>query len=99
MKASKRGRSKEDWVSVLTIRDPGKHTFEAILLNVSKEALVNELRGKLQKGSVLCTDGFQAYVAIALPNDLSYKRLNVSEVIDKVFHIQNVNAHHGCLKG
>ncbi len=40
-----------------------------------------------------------AFVAIALPNDLSYKRLNVSEVIDKVFHIQNVNAHHGCLKG
>ncbi|CAI2300651.1 hypothetical protein XM69_c11745 [Vibrio parahaemolyticus] len=38
MKTSKRGRSKEDWVPVLTIRDLGKHTFEAILLNVSKEA-------------------------------------------------------------
>ncbi len=49
MKTSKRGRSKEDWVPVLTIRDLGKHTFEAILLNVSKEALVNELRGKVAK--------------------------------------------------
>lgn len=102
MKASKRGRSKEDWVPVLTIRDLGKHTFEASLLNVSKEALVKELKGKLQKDSVLCTDGFQSYVAITLRHDLIYKRLNVSEgirVIDKVFHIQNVNAHHGRLKG
>lgn len=102
MKASKRGRSKEDWVSVLTVRDRGKHTFEAILPDVSEESLANELKGKLQKDSVLCTDGLQPYVAISLRNDLIHKRLNVSagiRVIDKVFHIQNVNAYHSRLKG
>ncbi|OEE14826.1 transposase [Vibrio cyclitrophicus ZF207] len=102
MKASKRGRSKEDWVPVLTVRDRGKHTFEAILPNVSEESLANELKGKLQKDSVLCTDGLQPYVAISLRNDLIHKRLNVSagiSVIDKVFHIQNVNAYHSRLKG
>ncbi len=78
MKASKRGRSKEDWVSVLTVRDRGKHTFEAILPDVSEESLANELKGKLQKDSVLCTDGLQPYVAISLRNDLIHKRLNVS---------------------
>lgn len=31
MKAKKRGRSKEYWVPVLTVRDRGKHTYEAIL--------------------------------------------------------------------
>lgn len=36
MKALKRGRSKEDWVPVLTARDRGKHTFEAILGFVAK---------------------------------------------------------------
>ncbi len=102
MKASKRGRSKEDWVPVLTVRDRGKHTFEAILPNVSEESLANELKGKLEKDSVLCTDGLQPYVAISLGNDLIHKRLNVSagiKVIDKVFHIQNVNAYHSRLKG
>ncbi len=102
MKASKPGRSKEDWVPVLTVRDRGKHTFEAILPDVSEESLANELKGKLQKDSVLCTDGLQPYVAISLRNDLIHKKLNVSagiRVIDKVFHIQNVNAYHSRLKG
>lgn len=102
MNASKRGRSKEDWVPVLTVRDRGKHTFEAILPDVSEETLANELKGKLQKDSVLCTDGLKPYVAISQRNDLIHKRLNVSagiRVIDKVFHIQNVNAYHSRLKG
>lgn len=102
MKASKRGRSKEDWVPVLTVRDRGKHTFEAILPDVSEETLASELKGKLQKDSVLCSDGLKPYVAISLRNDLIHKRLNASlgiKVIDKVFHIQNVNAYHSRLKG
>lgn len=101
MNASKRGRSKEDWVPVLTVRDRGKHTFEAVLPDVSEVTLAKELQGKLQKDSVLCTDGLKSYVAIALRNDLNHKRLNVSagiKVIDKVFHIQNVNAYHSRLK-
>ena len=62
MKAKKRGRSKEDWVPVLTVRDRGKHTYEAILSSVSTEQLNKELQGKILKDSVLCADGFRSYI-------------------------------------
>ena len=53
MKAKKRGRSKDDWVPVLTVRDRGKHTYEAIILSVSTKHLNSELAGRIQKDSVL----------------------------------------------
>ena len=101
MKAQKRGRSKEDWVPVLTVRDRAKNTYEAILPNVTTETLHQELVGKLEKDSVLCSDGYKSYIALSEKNDLIHKRLNVAggiKVIDKVFHIQNVNAYHSRLK-
>lgn len=101
MKAKKRGRSKEDWVPVLTVRDRGKNTFEAILPSVTTDALHQELAGKLEKDSVLCSDGYKPYIALSEKNDLIHKRLDVAagvKVIDKVFHIQNVNAYHSRLK-
>lgn len=101
MKAKKRGRSKEDWVPVLTVRDRGKHTYEAIIPSVSTEHLNKELQGKIVKDSVLCSDGFRPYIKFAQGNDLIHKRLNVAagvQVVEKVFHIQNVNAYHSRLK-
>ena len=102
MKAKKRGRSKKDWVPVLTVRDMGKHTYEAIIPSVSTEQLNKELHGKILKDSVLCTDGFRSYIKFAHGKDLIHKRLDVAagvQVIEKVFHIQNVNAYHSRLKG
>ena len=101
MSALKRGRSKEDWVPVLTVRDRGKHTFESVLPDVKEEALAKELKGKLEKDSVLCTDGHKSYISLCLNNDLVHKQLNVSagiKVIDRVFHVQNVNAYHSRTK-
>ena len=101
MKAKKRGRSKEDWVPVLTVRDRAKNTYEAILPSVTTAALHQELVGKLEKDSVLCSDGYKPYIALSAKNDLIHKRLDVAggvKVIDKVFHIQNVNAYHSRLK-
>ncbi|MFT5807546.1 MAG: capsule polysaccharide export protein KpsC/LpsZ, partial [Moritella dasanensis] len=49
----------------------------------------------------LCTDGLRSYISVSLENDVIHKRLNISagiKVLDKVFHIQNVNAYHGRLK-
>lgn len=43
MKSKKRGRSKDDWVPVLTVRDRGKHTNEAILLSVNTQQRNEEL--------------------------------------------------------
>jgi transposase-like protein len=101
VKAKNRGRSKEDWVPVLTVRDRGKNTYEVIIPSVSTEQFNKELQGKIIKDSVLCTDGFRSYIKFAQSNDLIHKRLNVAaglQVIEKVFHIQNVNAYHSRLK-
>ncbi len=100
-KAGKRGRSKEDWVPVLTVRDRGTHTFEAILSSTSQEAISEQLVGKIEQDSVFCSDGYKSYIQFAKANGLVHKRLNLSagiRVIDKVFHIQNVNAYHSRLK-
>jgi transposase-like protein len=101
MKAKKPGRSVEDWVPVLTARDRAHHTFEAILPATTTEQIKKELAGKIEKDSVLCSDGFKAYIRFANDNDLIHKRLNSAagiRVIEKVFHIQNVNAYHSRLK-
>jgi len=102
MRAKKRGRSKEDWVPVLTVRDRAKNTYEAILPNVTTATLHQELNGRLVKDSVLCTDGFRAYIGAARQQDVIHKRLDVAagvKTIERVFHIQNVNAYHSRLKG
>ena len=59
------------------------------------------MTGKIEKDSVLCSDGYKSYIQFVQDNDLVHKRLNLSagiRVIDKVFHIQNVNAYHSRLK-
>ena len=68
---------------------------------VATTALHQELAGKLEKDSVLCSDGYKPYIALSVKNDLIHKRLDVAggiKVIGKVFHIQNVNAYHSRLK-
>jgi transposase-like protein/IS1 family transposase len=100
-KTGKRGRSKEDWVPVLTVRDRGTHTFEAILESTSQQAISEQLVGKIEQDSVFCSDGYKSYIQFTQDNGLVHKRLNLSagvRVIDKVFHVQNVNAYHSRLK-
>jgi len=63
--------------------------------------LHQELNGRLVKDSVLCTDGFRAYIGVARQQDIIHKRLDVAggiRKIERVFHIQNVNAYHSRLK-
>ena len=65
------------------------------------EFFTRQLKGKVQKDSVLCSDGYKPYIKFCVKNDLIHKRLDVSagiRVFDKVFHIQNVNAYHCRLK-
>ena len=100
-KAKKRGRSRDDWVPVLTARDRGQHTYEAILSACTTTQISLELDGKIETDSVLCSDGFKSYIKFAQANNLIHKRLNVAagiRVLDKVFHIQNVNAYHSRMK-
>jgi len=43
-------------VPVLTVRDRAKNTYEAVVPSVTSAALHQELAGKLEKDSVLCSD-------------------------------------------
>jgi len=101
-KESKRvGLSVGDQVPVLTARDRAHHTFDTILPVKTTQQIKQELSGKIEKDSVLCSDGFKSYIRFARDNDLIHKRLNCAagiRVIEKVFHIQNVNAYHSRLK-
>ena len=100
-KARKPGRSKEDWVSVLTIKDRSGQTCDAVISSVSAAQLNAEFKDKIEPDSVLCSDGLRSYVRVASENKLLHKQLNISagvRVIDTVFHIQNVNAYHSRLK-
>lgn len=94
-------RFKEELVPVLTVRDRGSHTFEAILGSTSLQEISEQLIGKIEQDSVFCSDGCKSYIQFAQNNGLIHKQLNSSagiRVIDKVFHIQNVNAYHSRLK-
>jgi hypothetical protein len=46
-KAKKQGRSKEDWVAVMTARDRSKHTYEAVLCSVTSAELNRNLMGRI----------------------------------------------------
>ena len=101
MKAKNQGHSKEGSVPVLTVRDRGKHTYETIIPSVSIEQLNKELQGKIIKDSILCIDGVRSYIKFAQSNDLIHKQLDVAvsvQLLEKVFHIQNINAYHSRLK-
>ena len=100
-KATSRGLSAKDWVPVLTARDRAKNTVEAILPKVTSVEIEKQLVDKLVKDCVFCSDGHKAYIKFTNENNLIHRRLNVAKkirVIDKVFHIQNVNAYHSSLK-
>ena len=56
MKAKKRGRSKDDWVPVLTVRDRGKHTYEGVISSVSTQEPNKELQEKITSCAVMALD-------------------------------------------
>ncbi len=74
MKAKRRGRPKEDWLSVLTVSDRTKNTYEAILPSATAAALHQELTGKLAKDSVLFSEGYEPYIKLSAKNDVIHLR-------------------------
>ncbi len=99
-KASKRGRSSEQ-VCVLVARDRSGATVSSVCESFNKETVANLLDSKLDEDVLLCTDDYSVYRAFSKDSGILHKKLNLSagiRVIDKVFHIQNVNAYHSRLK-
>ena len=99
-KAAKPGRSREQ-VCVLVARDRAGATLNRVLPEFSKDALVNALQPVLAEDVLLCSDGLSVYKAFATETGVVHKAVNVSagiRVVEKVFHIQNVNAYHSRFK-
>lgn len=60
-----------------------------------------ELEGKVSKQSVFCTDGHPSYAGFAKREQLDHKKIIASKgqrVIDRQYHIQNVNSLDSRLK-
>jgi transposase-like protein len=100
-RARQRGLSTEQ-VPALIARDRVGHTVDAVLPDLGAEAITAALGGVVAPDAVLCSDGAKAYATFAARHGLHHEPINVAagvRVRDGAFHIQNVNAYHGRLKG
>jgi hypothetical protein len=100
-RASKRGLSSEQ-VPALIARDRAGHTVGAVLPDLGAGAIEAALAPVVAADAVLCSDGAKAYAAFAAERGIRHEPINVAagvRVRDGAFHIQNVNAYHGRLKG
>src|ERR671928_1666331 len=100
-RASKRGRSAEQ-VPALIARDRAGHTADAVLPDRGAAAVGAALAPVVAGDAVLCSDGAEAYAAFAAARGIRHEPVNVAagvRVRDGAFHVQNVNAYHGRLKG
>lgn len=99
-KAQKRGLSKE-LDCVLVARDRSGHTLAKLMEQFNADALNKVLKPLLVNDTLLCTDGFRVYQSFTNKAHIPHQPLVASlgiRVIDKVFHIQNVNAFDSRLK-
>ncbi len=100
-RASQRGLSAER-VPALIARDRAGHTADAVLPDLGAEAVEAALAPVVADDAVLCSDGAKAYAAFAAERGLHHEPVNLAagvRVRDGAFHVQNVNAYHGRLKG
>lgn len=108
--ATKRGLSSEQ-VPILTALDNAGGIYEAILS--SRKDIEAALDGRIEPGSVLCSDGAAAYLAVAEAADADHRRVIVPTIIPHAVKtnptptkkrknghlgLGRVNAHHGQLK-
>ena len=100
-RAGKRGLSAEQ-VPALIARDRAGHTADAVLPDLGAAAIGAALGPVVAGDAVLCSDGAKAYATFAAERGIHHEPINVAagvRVRDGAFHIQNVNAYHGRLKG
>ncbi len=99
-KAKKRGLSEEQ-IPVLICRDRTGRTTDGVMKKVNAKTISAVLKPLLEKDTMLCADGNPAYVKVAHDMDVPLRAINVSagiRVIDKIFHVQNVNAYDSRLQ-
>lgn len=99
-KASRRGLSQEQ-VPVLVARDRSGATMDCVLKRSDHASLSAALKPFITKDAVLCSDGAKAFASAAREMGVEHHALNLSAGVrvEGPWHIQNVNAYHGRLKG
>src|SRR3954466_15532839 len=100
-RASKRGLSAEQ-VPALIARDRAGHTADAVLPDLGAAAIAAALGPVIASDAVLCSDGAKAYAVFAARHGSHHEPVNLAagvRVRDGAFHVRNVNAYHGRLKG
>ena len=101
--ARKRGGVGPAWehIAVLVVRDRSGQTADFGLEQCDTQHIAAALQPLVDKDAILCTDGANVYQSVARTLGLTHRAVNVSQgirVLDKVFHIQNVNAYDSRLK-
>ena len=104
-KSRKRGRSskrsKGERVPVLIVRDRTETVADFVFSKIEKEEIHNALKPLMGNEVVLCSDGNSIYHTFAKAENISHKRLIITDktfVVDKIFHIQNLNSYISRLK-
>ena len=94
-RASKAGISDEKVAVIASCdRSVNKDFKVATLGRISKKDIDNALEGKLDKVNTICSDSHRSYTAFAKDKEATHKKFNASKgqkVVDKVYHVQNVN--------
>ncbi len=104
-KAKKRGKSTKrrrgERVPVLIVRDRNGTVADFIYEQLSKKQVHSSLKSIINEEVVLCSDGNSFYQTFARDEGIPHKRVVASQgvhVIDKIFHIQNLNGYISRLK-
>ena len=104
-KARKRGKSMKkrrgERIPVLIVRDRNGTVADFVFNELSKEEVHECLRPLMDKEVVLCSDGNSFYQTFAEEEKIPHKRvigLDKEYVVEKIFHIQNLNAYISRLK-
>lgn len=103
--ARKRGKSskkhKGERVPVLIVRDRSGTVADFVFKDIAKDAMYDCLKPLMGEEIVLCSDGNSIYRSFAKDENIPHKRVIGSDnvyVVDKIFHIQNLNAYVSRLK-
>jgi len=104
-KAKKRGKSTKqkrgERVPVLMVRDRSGTVADFVFEEVSKREIHSCLKSIMSEEVVLCSDGNSIYQTFAKDEKIPHKRVVRNDgiyVVDKIFHIQNLNAYISRLK-
>ena len=104
-KPKKRGQSSKkvlaDRVPILIVRDRSGTEADFVYERIEKDVMHEDLAPLMGPEIVLCTDGNSIYQSFAKKANIPHKRiirLDKVNVIDEIFHIQNLNAYISRLK-